>query len=206
MGCVHEYRVTGECCEVCMGCGNMRKYLPNCTFDNCGFHTTHSPFLSGYSRLKRFQGMARQLFYPHPENLDRHMGAYLDKRQPFRDAEDVLNTMASSKLKDKRFTSIHAFLRLFDPHYTKPVLKDIPKVISEMSYYFEYYETRFKLTFEKTPFFNYTFLLRHILSLMGLEQYLPFLKQMKSQPRINKYNKLLAVLGTPVLLRKNDTI
>ena len=126
-------------------------------------------------------------------NADRTMLAYLLPRT-FTSRIDILKTIVSPPLKDKRFGSIHTFCRLLDPEYTEPPHSCLFRMLHNMVWHFEIIEGRFRQRFILEPFINYTFLIRHLLRKLGYGAYLKFVKQLKCQKRKAKYNQMLTEL------------
>lgn len=191
--CEHELICT-DTTRVCVLCGKETYFLQNCTYANCGFTVRHSPFLSGYSRTKRFRGMVDALFWPTPSNPDTKTLKYL-MNKPLNNRQDIIDAISTSNLKDKRFGSIHIFCRLFDPNYEEPDHGCLFQMIKRMVTEFGHIEARFQQLFPQEPFINYTHILRHLLSKLGFISYLPFVKTLKCEKRKAKYNKMLSVLS-----------
>ena len=190
----HDFFESDTSSLICRACGVEEYFLQSCTYNNCGFEMRHSPFLSGYSRTKRFRGMVNALFWPTPTNPDSKMLDYLF-RMKFTNRNEIIAAVTSAPLKDKRFGSIHIFCRLMDPQYVPPSHGCLFHMEDRIVYEFQCIETRFTHRYVKTPFINYTFLLRHLLTKMGFEQYLVFVKSMKCTKRIARYNKMLKHLA-----------
>ena len=195
--CTEGYYTTRESTHICRGCCCEVPVIEGCNYSNCGFDMSHSPFLSGYSRTKRFRGLCEMLFHPTPSNPDEPMLVYLFERSAqLSTVTNILETMSSSKIKDKRFCSLHLFCKLFEEGYEAPVC-DIPitQVLKQMTWYFQEIELRYKsmnaVQAIKVPFINYTFIITYILRRIGLYQYLKFLKQLKCKKRIQKYKIML---------------
>ena len=189
-----EFIETEKDTLVCIECGIEVPFLRGCTFSNCGFATRHSPFLSGYSRTKRFRGMVETLLFPTPSNADTKMLKYL-KTQTCKSRTDIITKMAVCHLKDKRFSSIHLFCRLYDPKYKAPVHGCLFQILKRMVFSFEHIESRFKQTFANVPFINYTFLIRYLLVQLKYTTFLPFVKKLKCKKRRKRYNEMLAELA-----------
>jgi len=179
--------------RVCTTCGKETFYLPNCSHQNCGFAMRHSPFLSGYSRTKRFKGMVESLFWPTPSNPDTPMLTYFTGKK-INSLEDVIHTITTAPLKDKRFVSIHLFARIFDPQYTEPTHGDLHQMLKRMVFQFQRIESCFERIFINEPFINYTFLIKHLLTKLGFTSYLPFVKKLKCPKRKKRYIEMLNIL------------
>lgn len=185
---------TDQDTRVCLQCGVEEICIQNCTYKNCGFSTRHAPFLSGYSRTKRFRGMVEMLFFPTPCNADTRMLAHLTTIGGFKTRGEIISQMITSKLKDKRFGSIHLFCRLFDPTYKEPRHGCLFQMMKRMVYSFEHIESRFKFHFTNVPFINYTFLIRYLLGELKYNAYIPFVKRLKCKKRRKRYNEMLTQL------------
>ena len=193
MCCEHHFICT-DSTKVCVLCGKETAYLECCTYANCGFSVRHSPFLSGYSRTKRFRGMVDALFWPTPSNPDTKALKYLSNKT-LTSRQDIIEAISTAPLKDKRFGSIHIFCRLFDPHYQEPTHGCLFQMLKRMVTEFGHIEARFQQVFTNEPFINYTYLIRHLLSKLGFVSYLPFVKTLKCEKRKAKYNNMLDVLS-----------
>ena len=153
----------------------------------------HSPFLSGYSRTKRFKGMVEALLWPTPSNPDTKMLDYLFTRK-IKNRLELIAALTKAPLKDKRFGSIHLFCRLMDPEYTEPKHGCLFQMLTRLVRDFQCIEGRFRQRFVNEPFINYTFLIRHLLTKLLFFSYLPFVKQLKCAKRKARYNEMLGTL------------
>lgn len=188
--CQHNFIHT-EFTVVCTLCGIETYFLQNCSYTNCGFSMRHSPFLSGYSRTKRFRGMVDTLFWPTPSNGDEKMLRYLVKKKLVCRG-DIIRALFSAPLRDKRFGSIHTFCRLFDPKYKPPPkYGSLFEMQKQLVHKFQMVETRFERVYKNTPFINYAFILAYLLTKLGFVHYLPYVKRLKCERRKQKYNKML---------------
>ena len=191
----HDFFESDKSSIICWRCGIERKILANCSFNNCGFAMRHSPFLSGYSRSKRFRCMVTTLFWPTPSNADKQMLQYMLWKH-FKNRGEIIKAITTAPLKDKRFGSIHIFCRLLDPQYEEPFHSCLFQMLHQMVWNFEIVEGRFKHRFPKEPFINYTYLIRHLLTKLGYTAYLPFVKQLKCTKRKMRYSEILEKLGS----------
>ena len=187
---------SGKSTIICQVCGIEKYILDTCNFQNCGFSMSHAPFLSGYSRTKRFRQMVEALFYPTPSNPDTKMLKVLYKNmEKINSQHDLVTLITESGLKDKRFVSLHMFCRLFNPQYKKPTHDCLFRMMDRMIHNFKEIELNFKWTFPGKPFINYTYLVRHLLLKLGYTSYLPFVKNLKCEKRKTHYNQMLAILS-----------
>ena len=193
--CSHTFFETSQSTKVCEECGVEMYVLNTCSFQNCGFNMSHSPFLSGYSRKKRFRQMIDFLFFPTPCNADEKMLTYLAQKN-IQSREHLFKIIKQSPLKDKRFVSVHVFCRLFVPEYSPPrQYDDLFRMKDRLVRAFEEIELRFKRRFVSEPFINYMFLVRFLLKKLGYTDYLCYVKQLKCEKRKDKYNNMMKQLG-----------
>ena len=186
----HNYFDSEKGTVICRLCGVEEKHINDCTWDNCGFAMRHSPFLSGYSRTKRFKGMIEAIFWPTPANCDSLMLEYLFPLC-FKNREEIINAISTAPLKDKRFGSIHMFCRLLDPEYKEPAHGCLFLMRTRIVREFSILEARFKQRYTGVPFINYTFMIRHLLKKLGFGAYLIFVKTLKCEKRKARYNEML---------------
>ena len=189
----HTFFDSEKSTKICWVCGVEEYVLSHCSYKNCGFQMRHSPFLSGYSRAKRFKGMVDALFWPTPSNPDTKMLEYL-LTQKFSNRLEIIAALTTAPLKDKRFGSIHLFCRLMNPKYTEPVHGCLFQMLTRLVREFQCIEARFRQRFVNEPFINYTFLIRHLLTKLEFFSYLPFVKQLKCAKRRAKYMNMLEKL------------
>jgi len=186
----HYFFDSGKSTVICRACGLEKFSIRDCCWDNCGFAMRHSPFLSGYSRTKRFKGMIESLFWPTPANCDSLMLEYL---YPLKlgNIADVMEAVSGAPLKDKRFGSIHMFCRLLDPEYTEPKHGCLYLMRTRIVREFTAIEARFKHRYTGVPFINYTFMIRYLLKKLNYNAYLIFVKILKCEKRKARYNEML---------------
>jgi len=179
--------------EVCRMCGRETYVLQSCNFTNCGFQTSHSPFLSGYSRTKRFKQMSEMLLFPTPSNPDTPALKLLtEHKDQIKCLKNIICLISESDLKDKRFCSLHLFSRIFNPLYKLPVkYNDLFFMLERMTSKFQMIELRYKQLATDKPFINYTYLLRNILDGLGYLDYLKYVKILKCNKRKERYRMLL---------------
>ena len=197
--CVHKFINTTYNTRVCMECGVERAYVPCCTLDNVGYKMTHSPFVFGYSRVKRFSQMTTNLLFPACTQQDNAMLQHLyEARGKIRTREDLNTLIHAAPLRDKRFGSLHFFCKKFVCGYQLPPLYGcLFQIQRRMCFVFERIALAFQKKFPSRPFVNYNFLTRYILTSMGLEYYKQYVKQLKCKKRQKHYTDVLAGLGFP---------
>jgi len=190
----HDYFDSDKSTIICRVCGLEQYCIRDCCWDNCGFAMRHSPFLSGYSRTKRFKGMIESLFWPTPANCDSLMLEYLYPLK-FKNIATVIDAVSSAPLKDKRFGSIHLFCRLLNPEYTEPKHDCLFLMRTRIVREFTAIEARFKQRYTGVPFINYTFMICHLLKKLNYDAYLVFVKKLKCEKRKARYNQMLVDLS-----------
>jgi len=148
----------------------------------------HQPFAVGYNRQKRFRTMLINVVFGTCNSADENMLKYLAQFQNYVDESSLLKQMKKSNLRDKRYTSLHLFSRLFLPSYKKPVIpcnwdvveKSIMRMFSEI-------ELVHRKMFSK-PFFSYVWLLQKIIIYHGLCMYSKYIKKLKCPNRVKAYD------------------
>ena len=176
-----------NCTLVCPCCGITKKVLVP-EYD----YFKQPLFLCSYSRAKRFEGMLSRVLLPCFESKDTEMFIFLSKNKPYETVTDIMEVMKTSRLKDKRYCSLHLFARHFlsgyrapqhDLQYHKQVLQSFQDV-----------ERNFFRKHHKAPFFNYPWLLRTLLQKHKLSGYACFVKPIRCGKRNLHYEALYATL------------
>ena len=174
------------------------------TCRNCGVITSQMEYLNGienyveplqlcvYKRKKRFEEMLKKMVYPHPEKKDELVLAALFGHT-FNNTQELVSFLKQTNLKDKRYQSLHAFVRLFCKDYTEVKvlthfeIKRCVKLFEEIEYRFVKHATL-------VPFFNYNWVMLKILHLIGVTRFDPFLKKIKCKKRNSYYTGLFKTL------------
>ena len=179
--------------KVCIHCGIETPCLPECTSKNVGYSMSHSPFLFGYSRVKRFLGMATSLLFPSASPQDNRMIEYLHtRRHTIKTRNDLDVMIRKSHLRDKRFGSMHFFCRHFVRGYTPPPYYDCLFVMRKrLVFSFERIALSFQKVYPVLPFVNYNYLMRYILTECNYLFYLKYVKTLKCKKRRTAYATLL---------------
>ena len=184
--------------QVCKHCGIEMPHLPECTSINVGYSMSHSPFMFGYSRVKRFFGMATCLLFPSANPQDQRMIEYLDTHPKIKTRMDLDQLIQKSDLRDKRFGSMHFFCRQFVPTYQPPPYYGcLFAMRKRMVFLFERIALAFQKIYPVLPFVNYNYLMRYILTDCKYLYYLTYVKTLKCKKRRIAYAKLLASLNLP---------
>lgn len=173
---------TNQCTLVCPNCGVTTRVLKP-EFD---YHK-QPLFFCSYSRSKRFGVLLSRVLLPCFEHHDAKMFQFLDTYKPYESVEDIMNRMKLSVLKDKRYCSLHLFARYFMPTYTAPDHR--LQYHKTIMFSFREVERNFS-RFPQKPFFNYPWLLRKLLSIHSLSDYICFVKPIRCEKRNLYYEEL----------------
>ena len=180
---------TDQCTLVCPNCGVTTRVLKP-EFD---YHK-QPLFFCSYSRSKRFGALLSRVLLPCFEKHDAKMFRFLNTYKPYESVEDIMNRMKLSDLKDKRYCSLHTFARLYVQTYEEPLRpRDVFRLKKLVLLDFDTVEFlhRKKMPLDgKVPFFNYPWLLQKLLTLRGVLQYNPFIKQIKCKKRTAHYEQM----------------
>jgi hypothetical protein len=146
--------------------------------------------------------MLRKLVYPHPENKDQPvLEMFLGKTYPT--IEDFIVLLKASKIKDKRYQSMHTFAKLCVDTY-KPVPPLTELVFGECIRMFKDIEYRFIKRCVSVPYFNYNWLLKKLLHHLGITRYDPYLKTIKCKKRKQYYEDMFNSLCTTTSIPGGD--
>jgi hypothetical protein len=149
----------------------------------------HQPFAEGYNRKKRFHNMLLNIIFGGCSTADENMIKHLERFNHYVTEACLLKQMKKSKLRDKRYTSLHLFSKLFLPSYRKPVMPSnwnaVDRSIVRLFLEIELVHHRIY----SKPFFSYVWLLQKILICHGLEQFCRYIKQLKCPRRVKLYEE-----------------
>ena len=149
------------------------------------------PFPTGYSRHKRFAKIMDGLLFPTPCSADNKMLEYLDKKA-FTTTDELVADMKCAKLRDKRYTSIHLFARLFVKSYKAPPKRDYHELKRRLLLAFQSVEFGHLNVCPQQQFFNYNWLLTILLAEVGLNDHLQYVKNLRCKNRKEFYTNQLA--------------
>lgn len=175
--------------KVCRICGLERKCPFSQTETNHNTYSTHAPLVPVYSRKKRFVRLLASVLAPGPQPGDDKMLEYLFGHRPVEDTDALLELMKASPVKDKRYCSLHLFVKLCVPAYVAPVPpSNLAHLQRLMLRCFEEVEFAHRRFFRGDHmFFNYGWILQLYLRVFGLHQYLRFVKPLKCRHRRETY-------------------
>jgi hypothetical protein len=145
-----------------------------------------------YQRKKRFEEMLKKLIYPHAERKDEIVLEALFHLK-FENTQALITFLKQTDIKDKRYQSVHAFARLCCTDY-KPVKSLSHPQLKRCVQMFEEVEYRFLKHTRNVPFFNYNWLMKNILHLIGVTRFDPYLKNIKCKKRNAYYENLFTTL------------
>ena len=190
-----------ESSTVCTMCGREQK--PELLTSMTPRDWITEPITHIYSRKKRFKNLTENLFWPAPSQKDNRMLAHLQPFAPFATKKQLFATIKKSTLSDKRYSSIHFFCKTFVTSYkAPPPLKNIHHVLKQMLNRFGDIEFCFSRLFSGVQFFNYAWLLSHLLKEVGLDNYIQFVKLLKCKQRVMYYDHML--VGIKTFIKSSD--
>jgi len=183
--------VTEQHTIVCCQCGVERRTGITLTPTNTSFSQAHHIMCdNSYSRSKRFMSILECVVKGHASLPDNKMLEFLGnaKQDSLWCFDNVFASMRSSKLRDKRYNSMHLFNRIFNDEYLAP-----RKIIDWFSFrrhvlfFFEAVESTHRRIFRDKPFMSYTWLLHKMFTLLELFDYQPYIKILKCPKRTASY-------------------
>ena len=179
--------------EVCWECGLETSVGYNMFQPNANVYNTHTPFLQGYSRQKRFATMLDCVISPSPYSADNNALKYMLPHKGVEKVGDIFTLLKKHRSKDKRYCSVHLFTRLLCPGYvpTKLVPYEVRRKILHKFRDMEFLHRRFV---NHKPFFSYCWLIRKFLQNEGLTEFLPYVKKLKCKKRCKVYEDLYVEL------------
>ena len=174
--------------NVCVGCGTERQCPLTIVqverpINMCSFPT-------GYSRHKRFCKILESVLFPTPSAADNKMLCFLFKKS-FASINDLICAMKSAKLRDKRYSSLHLFTRLFVRSYVAPQQRDFYEDKRVIMKSFESIEFGHLSTCPDKQFPNYNWLLTILLDETGLSEHVKFVKNLRCRHRREYYSNQL---------------
>ena len=181
---------------ICHECGQETSTGYKMTEPNMNSYLTHTPFLGGYSRQKRFEMMLDLVLNPTPSRSDDGVLEYLFKHKPIKNLGELYYLLKKHRGKDKRYCSVHCFARLCMKNYTPPMRPPSGTKMRVMAKFRDVEFLHKRHCPPKRPFFSYYFLLRRFLSEVDLADHMKYVKKLKCPHRCDVYNKLYKKLLT----------
>ena len=185
-------RVLDHLIAVCKNCGSSIK-IPYDVTEQPMYSRGYGNicFQNSYSRKKRFGNLFDKLLFPTPDKKDEPCLMFLE-RKVFASFQDLLACLKNSSLPDKRYCSLHTFARLYVQTYEQPLRpRDVFRLKKLVLMDFDAVEFLHRKNMPgKVPFFNYPWLLQKLLTLRGVSQYNPFIKQIKCKKRTAHYEQM----------------
>ena len=141
-----------------------------------------SPFPTGYSKLKRFSKILDGVLYPTPATADGKMLKHISLRK-YDSLDELRIAMKSADLRDKRYTSIHLFAKLFVTSYKAPPVRNYDLVRRAILRAFEDVQFSHLRVCPTEQFFNYNYLLVVLLKENGLGDLVQYVKNLRCKRR-----------------------
>ena len=198
--CGKAVRVTQYDTTLCMQCGVERKKgLSIESKSDAHNYISHAPFFNAYSRKKRFICMLDSVLFATGHKLDEPILKYLTETTPpekFLTSEELVKHIRKSKVKDKRYSSLHFLSKLFVANYKCPIRRDqdLRKSREHIIWMFEEVQFGHRRYFMKSNFFNYCWLLRKFLDRCDLGNYNIFVKPLKCKHRQKTYELMYSII------------
>jgi len=149
------------------------------------------PIMVCYSRTKRFETMLKSVCYPKQSFPKMRVVAEL-KTKDHNSIESVLSHLKKIKLPNKCYMHLHLYCCICQTNYMEPSFVG-KSTIRDIIGKFMQIERNF-IRQNITTFFSYTWLLRKLLTEFGLQQYVPFVKEIKCKKRNTMYHTLYNTL------------
>ena len=154
------------------------------------------PFPAGYSRFKRFSKILDGVLFPTPTVGDNMMLEYLFKKKTYASKAELIKHMKNAPLRDKRYTSLHLFCRLFVKGYQPPPAYNYNEVKKRIMMRFQDVEFGHMNKCPTEQFFNYNHLVVILLSESGLSEHIQFVKDLRCKRRKKYYKEMLERIRT----------
>ena len=206
--CASPLRDTPYNTKVCLKCGlERRSCLSIEARGEAHNYISHAPFFNSYSRQKRFICMLDSVLFATGHKLDEPILRYLSETAPsekFPTSADLVTHIRKSRIKDKRYASLHFLSKLFASDYKYPqhCEHDLRRSRSDIIWMFEDVQFGHRKYFQNSNFFNYCWLLRKFLVRSNLSKFNVFVKPLKCKHRQRTYEMMYAtILHSPSLRR-----
>ena len=147
-------------------------------------------FPTGYSRHKRFSKILDSVLFPTPTSADNNMLKFLFKKS-FSSITELIGAMKSATLRDKRYSSLHLFCKLFVRSYKAPAQRNYYEVKRCIMKKFECIEFGHLGTCPNKQFPNYNWLLTILLAETGLTGHVQYVKNLRCKHRKEFYTHQL---------------
>ena len=205
MNCDHceQDRIYIDGFETCTECGMV--FRDNMEYVNGITNVVEPMQVCVYQRKKRFEEMLKRLTCPTFDKKDTPILKEFLHKPKFETIDLFLEALKNTKIKDKRYQSLHAFCQIFVVDYNAPAVLQ-PHEINHILALFETVECRFHNKTNKIPFFNYNWLLGKLLERIGITRFHKYLKKIKCKKRNFYYETLYNDLfcDDPTLIQKAD--
>ena len=187
--CGQPLTPSDESTLVCMLCGCEEFPLHIGGDMVVGFQNPVSSAEPTYSRKKRFSTLLDQIVLACPSQSDMQMIEYLDGvATEICDISTLIAALKGSPLRDKRYSSLHLFSKLFIPKFKSPRppamwLPTKHRIID----FFSHFERMFVRIFPSRTFVSYAWLLRKTLEIFEMGRFGDLVKPLKCSKRARRY-------------------
>jgi hypothetical protein len=179
-----------QCCQdgdhylTCLLCGCVVDTIYNPSEMQLYEDYCKAPLYTPYTRRNRFRNMLDSICLGLEFPNDKHMFKHLLPLDPSSPA-DIIRGMKSSGLVDKRFCSLHVFMKCFCPHKLTPNLKEVAR-FHKMKLTILKTFTNIEFMLQGGRFLNYRFVVDVILWLYDFNLWRCFVKPLKCPKRVTK--------------------
>ena len=170
---------------LCTSCGEEQQNFGNIRQINQSYSQSVYPFSQCYSREKRFREMLENVFYPCFSTLDNTLCEHVAVLH-LTSVEGLFKAVKKLKLKDKRYGSMHVFAKQFVAGYVSPAPVS-RHLVNIMCLVFSEIELVYIQLFGVAQFFNYSWLILKFLKVLGLNDYVCYVKALKCEKRARLY-------------------
>lgn len=190
--------------SICVQCGLAQ---PDTTYFVNAVDAYYEPIqVCMYQRKKRFADILQRIMFPTLDKKDEPVYKLIAHRT-YTSVDELKETIRNLPIKDKRYSSIHAFCKLLvrDHKCVGPPALHIVKRVKQL---FTSIETLFLKensdANKSTPFFNYNWLIRRILHFYNIHEYDAYIKKIKCPRRNAHYESMFMRLHTRLLDRDTE--
>ena len=187
--CLHTHTVLLDnyftcCCE----CGKMLEQIYEPSKMQMYNDFTKENLVVPYTRIKRFRYLYDSVVFGFQHTDDRKMLRLLStQKDTIHEVKDIIKIMVSSNLIDKRYCSLHLFMKCFLPNRLFITSEHVSRFAKKQKLFEQAFkEIEYKLAVAGRKFLNYRFVLDVLLHFFELDEFRMFLKPLKCQKRLSK--------------------
>ena len=179
-----------ECSLVCTSCGseNFSDMFENSMIVGV---CNYSQLQNGYSRINRFKNYLYSVLGIHfGPGSNSPIWQHL---KPCETIDDLMKQLSNSPTKNKHYESLHSYAKVFLVNYIPPKPLSLREIDQIRKLFLDVQYSYAQIYGSKTVFFSYPWLLHTILTALGREDHLCFVKNLKCKKRAAGYLKKFEV-------------